>query len=76
MHLILLNLSARKRKRLISNLHILVVFLSLCCTQERLEKEKSAYDEEILLYGFTLSMMVPLEGESDVRATANSVERY
>lgn len=70
---ILLNVSSRRGQQLIGNDHTLVGFLQVYCTQEELEEEECAKDEDILEYGFTSSMKVPLE--SGIRDTADLVQR-
>lgn len=50
LHAILLNVSARKRRRLIGTRHTLVGFLPVCCTQEQMANEGSGVDEEMLVF--------------------------
>lgn len=71
---ILLNFSDKRRQHLTEKGDTPVGFLSVCCTQQPLEKEKGTENEEMLMYGFTSSITLLLE--SIVWDTADSgVER-
>lgn len=58
-HTDLINVSARGKQCLIDNGHEQIGFLTVCCTQEQLDKEKGAEYEERSVYAFTSSTTIP-----------------
>lgn len=70
MHTITLNISAGRRQRLIGNGCALVAFLPIYCTKKKLKEKRSRGNEEMLVYGVTSSITVPLD--SCIQASADS----
>lgn len=62
-HIILLSVSARRRKWLIRTTHTLVGFLPVCCGNEQLEGERRGEDEELSVCGLTSLMKALMESD-------------
>lgn len=73
-HVLLLHRSLRKRQRMIDRGHTMVWFLPICCSEDGAEEKGSGDGDDILVYGFTSSTIVPRE--EGVQALRDLKQRY